>query len=127
NRSIKGSGGAIMMRALTVVLGLNTLLLALYKSYDRFAIPFSMAILIMGIAALTLLPALLSIFGRTSFFPFIPRKEEMTQQLENRKGKTMKRRNQRGRLSKGLARFVTAKPWTVIIICVVLLGGLATF
>lgn len=127
NMSIKGTGGAIMMSALTVVLGLITLLLAQYESYDRFAIPFSMAIFIMGIAALTLLPALLSIFGRTSFFPFIPRTEEMTQQLEEKKGNNIKRRQQRGRFSKGLGRFVTGKPWTVIIICVIVLGTLATF
>lgn len=127
NMSIKGAGGAIMMSALTVVLGLITLLLAQYESYDRFAIPFSMAIFIMGVAALTLLPALLSIFGRTSFFPFIPRTEEMTKQLEQKKGKTLKWRKQRGRFSKGLGRLITGKPWTVIVVCVIVLGTLATF
>lgn len=78
----KHTSGAILVSAITVVLSLSTLLLAQFGSYQRFAVPFSLVILIMGIAALTLLPALLSIFGRASFYPFIPRTEEMIQELE---------------------------------------------
>ncbi|MGR5922236.1 hypothetical protein ACT7DD_27355 [Bacillus paranthracis] len=39
--AIKASGGAIIMSALTVVLGLGTLLLAHYGAFHRFAVPFS--------------------------------------------------------------------------------------
>ena len=49
--AIKASGGAIIMSALTVVLGLGTLLLAHYGAFHRFAVPFSVAVFIMGIAA----------------------------------------------------------------------------
>ena len=66
--AIKASGGAIIMSALTVVLGLGTLLLAHYGAFHRFAVPFSVAVFIVGIAALTILPALLLIFGRIAFF-----------------------------------------------------------
>ncbi|HEX7064384.1 MAG TPA: MMPL family transporter [Bacillales bacterium] len=125
--AIKGSGGAIVMSALTVVLGLLTLLLAHYLSYDRFAVPFSLAILIMGIAALTLLPALLSLFGRIAFFPFIPRTERMAKELEEKKGKPVRGPKPRSRFSKAVGRWVTEKPWPIIIGCVIVLGGLASF
>lgn len=126
-QAIRHSGGAIMMSALTVVLGLLTLLLANYGSYHRFAVPFSLAILIMGIAALTLLPAILAIFGRASFFPFIPRTKQMTEELSVIKGKQIKQRQAHGRASKRLGKWVTKKPWTVIVVSVIILAGLASF
>lgn len=127
SRAVKGTGGAIMMSALTVVLGLVTLFLARYKSYDHFAAPFSFAILVMGIAALTLLPALLTLFGRVSFFPFIPRTEKMIKKLEEKKGKSIRRPKAKSRLSQTVGHWVTEKPWTIIIACVIVLGGLASF
>ncbi|TCP29730.1 RND superfamily putative drug exporter/hypothetical protein [Scopulibacillus darangshiensis] len=125
--AIKHSGGAILMSALTVVLGLSTLLLAHYGSYHRFAVPFSLAVLIMGLAALTLLPAILAIFGRVSFFPFIPRTKEMTKALAEKKGKTIKQRKAHGSASGFLGRIVTRRPWTIIIASVIVLGVLASF
>lgn len=125
--AIRHSGGAIFVSAITVVLSLCTLLLAQFGSYHRFAVPFSLVILIMGMAALTLLPALLSILGRAAFFPFIPRTEEMSRQLEKVKGKKVRRYHAHSRLSKNLGKWVTGKPWTVIILSVVILGVLATF
>jgi uncharacterized membrane protein YdfJ with MMPL/SSD domain len=124
-QAIRHSGGAIMVSAITVVLSLCTLLLAQFGSFQRFAVPFSLAILIMGITALTLLPALLAIFGRASFFPFIPRTEEMLAELEAKKGKKYKRRVAHSKFSRKLGNFVVGKPWTVIILSVVILGGLA--
>src|SRR5699024_12125545 len=38
-RAISGTGGAIMMSSMTTVLGLLSLGLAYYASYDRFAVP----------------------------------------------------------------------------------------
>ncbi|WP_430791472.1 MMPL family transporter [Virgibacillus flavescens] len=126
-KAIGHSGGAIMMSALTTVLGLLTLSLAQYASYDRFAVPFSLAIFVMGIAVLTFLPSILSLLGRVAFFPFIPRTEKMTQELEKKKGKRVRRPNTRSRFSKSVGHLVTTKPWTIIIICTVFLGGLALF
>jgi uncharacterized membrane protein YdfJ with MMPL/SSD domain len=125
SRAIRHSGGAIIVSAITVVLSLCTLLLAQFGSFQRFAVPFSFAILIMGVTALTLLPALLAIFGRASFFPFIPRTEEMLVALEAKKGKKYRRRVAHSEFSKKLGNFVVGKPWTVIILSVVILGGLA--
>ncbi|CAM4183776.1 MMPL family transporter [Lederbergia lenta] len=125
--ALKDSGGAIMISALTTAFGLLTLLLALYGSYHTFAVPFSLAIFIMGLAALTLLPALLSIFGRVSFFPFIPRTDSMSLALEKTKGKAVRRQKSHGKFSIWLGKFVTRKPWPIICATLILLGGLATF
>ncbi|GEL06458.1 MMPL family transporter [Rummeliibacillus stabekisii] len=125
--AIKHSGGAILVSALTVVLSLSTLLLAQYGSFHRFAVPFSLVILIMGMAALTLLPALLGILGRAAFYPFIPRTEEMSKKLEEKKGKKVRRIAPHGKFSRKIGNWVTRKPWTVIILSVVLLGALASF
>lgn len=123
--AIANSGGAILMSAMTTVIGLLTLSLAQYASYDRFAVPFSLAIFMMAIAVMTLLPAILALLGRTAFFPFIPRTEKMVEELEKKKGKPIRQWNNRSRFSKIAGHLVTDKPWRIIIICLVFLGGLA--
>lgn len=125
--AIAHSGSAIMMSALTTVLGLLTLSLAQYASYDRFAVPFSLAIFIMGVAVLTFLPAILSMLGRIAFFPFIPRTEKMARDIEKKKGKSVRHPKTRSRFSKSIGRLVTKKPWPIIIVCTIFLGGLAAF
>lgn len=125
--AIANSGGAIMMSALTTALGLLTLSLAQYASYNRFAVPFSVAIIIMGIAVLTLLPAILAILGRVAFFPFIPRTESMIKELEAKRGKPLRRPNYRSAFSRKAGRVVTHKPWIIIIITVIFLSVLAAF
>ncbi|RDW14968.1 MMPL family transporter [Oceanobacillus chungangensis] len=122
-----GTGGAIMMSSVTTVFGLLSLGLAYYASYDRFAIPFSLSIFIMGIAALTLLPAILAILGRFAFIPFIPRPEEMIQEIEKKKGKKIRRPKPSHRFGKKVGAFVTEKPWAIIIVSMIILGGLAAF
>jgi len=121
--AITGSSGAIAMSGLTVVIAMLTLLVAEYGAYERFAVPFSVAILIMGIASLTLVPALLAIFGRASFYPFVPRTTEMLHERAARKGKPIPPAAKPARNWAG--RIVTSKPWWVLGVCIVLLGGLA--
>ncbi|MNX07278.1 Membrane protein YdfJ [compost metagenome] len=123
-RAITGSSGAIAMSGFTVVLSLFALLLAEYGSYHRFAIPFSISILIMGIASLTLVPALLAIFGRVSFWPFIPRTPEMEQERARAKGRSVRERKP-GKMRIG--SFVVRRPWAVMITAVLVLGVLAAF
>lgn len=121
--AISGSSGAIAMSGLTVVLSLFTLLLAQYGAYHRFAVPFGVAILIMGIASLTLVPAMLAIIGRASFFPFVPRTPEMEEERAKRRNKAVshRKRNKDSRIG----RIVTERPWTVVIASLIILGGLA--
>ncbi|MES5957208.1 MMPL family transporter [Bacillus fungorum] len=125
--AIKESGGAIIMSALTVVVGLGTLLLAHIGSFHRFAVPFSVAVFLMGVASLTLLPALLAILGRVAFFPFIPRTNEMNEERAREKKKAIKGKESKGILSKKLGDLVIRKPWTIILLTLFLLGGLASF
>ncbi|WP_277679630.1 MMPL family transporter [Gracilibacillus dipsosauri] len=124
-QAIKGSGGAIAMSCLTTCIGLLSLGLANYASYDRFAVPFSLAIFIMGFAVLTFLPSILSMLGRVAFFPFIPRTESMVEDLAKKKGKAVRLPKERSKLRKGIGKLVTEKPWRIIVICSVFLIGLA--
>lgn len=124
-RAISDSGGAIAMSGFTVVIALLALLFAKYGVYHRFAAPFSISIFIMFIASLTLVPALLAIFGRVSFFPVIPRTPEMEEERARKKGKPAPVRKPKKNSFNG--RVVVNKPWAVVIITAVLLGSLAVF
>lgn len=119
--AVRESGGAILMSALTVVIGLATLSLAHYGAFQRFAVPFSFGVFVMGIAALVVLPAILVLIGRVAFFPFVPRTEGMAQ----RKGK--KQNKPSHKTSHKIGHFVTHKPWIVIVATLLLLGGLTVF
>lgn len=124
-QAITGSSGAIAMSGFTVVAAMLVLLLAEYGAYQRFAVPFSLSIFIMFIASLTLVPALLAIFGRGSFYPFVPRTHEMEVERAKKKGKPAPA--PRKVRESWIGRIVTTRPWAVLAITVVLLGGLATF
>ncbi|NHM32914.1 MMPL family transporter [Neobacillus terrae] len=124
-RALGGSSGAIAMSGLTVVFSLLALLLAHYGSIQRFAIPFSLSIFIMMIASLTLVPALLGIFGRISFFPFIPRTEEMIKERALRKGKPVPAIKGKHRIGTALGEFITKHPKMIAIITTILLGVFA--
>ncbi|WP_213619571.1 MMPL family transporter [Paenibacillus sp. J22TS3] len=123
-RAITGSSGAIAMSGFTVVLSLFALLLAEYGAYHRFAVPFSISILIMFIASLTLVPALLAIFGRASFWPFVPRTPEMEQERARAKGRSA-REPHKSRMRIG--SLVVRRPWAVMLVTVLVLGVLASF
>ncbi|KPV40773.1 MMPL family transporter [Alicyclobacillus ferrooxydans] len=129
-----GAAGAVAMSGLTVVLSLFTLLFAKYGSDHRFAVPFSLSILVMALAGITLVPALLAILGRMAFFPFIPRTEEMRRISGAKRGvKSMSRRQATrgsgtpGRFSQAIGRIVSTRPWPVVIASVIVLGILASF
>ena len=126
-QAISGTGGAIMMSSISTALGLLSLGLAYYASYNRFAVPFSISIFIMGIAALTLLPAILALLGRFAFIPFIPRPEEMIQEIEKKKGKKLRRPKPSNRFGKKIGAVVTEKPWAIIIVSIIILGGFSCF
>ncbi|WNR43207.1 MMPL family transporter [Paenibacillus roseipurpureus] len=125
--SFGGSTGAIGMSGLTVIVSLLGLLFAHYGSNHRFAIPFSVAILIMAIASLTLVPALLAIIGRVSFFPFIPLTPDMRAEKEARKGKRIREQKPVSAMNAALGRIVTEKPKSVLVISLLILISLAAF
>ncbi|GGH39175.1 MMPL family transporter [Paenibacillus segetis] len=125
-RAFKDSSGAIAMSGFTVVMALLVLLFAKYGAVHRFAIPFSLSILIMGIASLTLVPALLAIFGRVSFFPQIPRTPEMEAERARENGKTQpKIVKSNKKVGNWIGKIVTKRPWMVVVVTLVLLGAFA--
>jgi len=68
-RALSRVGESITFSAATVIAALLTLLLAAFGLYSSLGAPLAIAIAIMLMAGLTLLPALLAIFGRAAFWP----------------------------------------------------------
>jgi putative drug exporter of the RND superfamily len=62
-------GESISASAGTVILALLTLLLASFGIYHDLGVPLALGVAVMLLAGLTLLPALLAIFGRAVFWP----------------------------------------------------------
>jgi RND superfamily putative drug exporter len=62
-------GESITASAGTVIVALLTLLLATFGVYSDLAVPLAVGVGVMLLAGLTLLPALLAIFGRAVFWP----------------------------------------------------------
>ncbi|QXE01361.1 MMPL family transporter [Terribacillus sp. DMT04] len=124
-RSLTSAGGAIAMSGLTVIVAMLVLLVADYGSINRFAIPFGIAIFIMLLASLTLVPALLTIIGRASFFPFIPRTEEMQEKRAQKKGKPVRTKKPHNKFGKSIGNMVVRHPWKIAIGTIIILGILA--
>lgn len=124
--AFKDSSGAIAMSGFTVVIALLVLLLTKYGAVHRFAVPFSLSILIMALASLTLVPALLAILGRASFYPFVPRTPEMEEEHRRSKGKAARvRSNKKTKVGGTIGTIVTKRPWLIVIITIVFLGTAA--
>jgi RND superfamily putative drug exporter len=62
-------GESITFSAATVIAALLSLLFATFQIYSNLGIPLAIGIGVMLLAGLTLLPALLAIFGRVAFWP----------------------------------------------------------
>lgn len=104
-------GESISFSAATVIVALLSLLLASFQIYSYLGIPLAIGVFLMLLAGLTLLPALLAIFGRAVFWPLKP---------QNRKSKKF------GLWGKVCAR-VVQRPVLVMVVGVVFFGGLALF
>ena len=65
------TGESVTFSAGTVIAALLTLLLATFGLYSSLGVPLAIAIALMLAAGLTLLPALLAIFGRAAFWPSV--------------------------------------------------------
>ncbi len=101
-------GESITGSASTVVLALLSLSLADFGLYKDLGPPLAIGIAVMLIAGLTLLPALLAIFGRATFWPFKLRQQEL----------------QAGIWGRTASRFVR-RPVLSLMIGVVVFGALA--
>lgn len=68
-RAMARVGESITASAATVVLALLSLLLASFGLYHDLGVPLAVGIAVILLAGLTLLPALLAVFGRAAFWP----------------------------------------------------------
>lgn len=60
----------------TVFLAMLTLFTTVFEPYNHFAPVFSMAVVVILLAGLTLIPSIFALMGRRAFWPFIPQVEK---------------------------------------------------
>jgi RND superfamily putative drug exporter len=101
-------GESITFSAATVVAALLSLLFATFQIYSNLGVPLAIGIGVMLLAGLTLLPALLAIFGRAVFWP-----------TKNRAGDPVQ-----GAWGKTAGRIV-GRPAVPLIVGVIVFGALA--
>jgi RND superfamily putative drug exporter len=101
-------GESITFSAFTVIAALLSLLFASFEIYSDLGIPLAIGIAVMLLAGLTLLPALLAIFGRAAFWPSKNRAGASTQGAWGR-----------------IAARVVKRPGVALAIGVVAFGGLS--
>ncbi len=71
-RGVERVGESIIFSAATVIAALLSLLLATFGVYHGLAIPLAIGIALMVLAGVTLVPAVLAVFGRALFWPAQP-------------------------------------------------------
>jgi putative drug exporter of the RND superfamily len=77
-RAVERVGESIVFSAGTVITALLSLLLATFGIYHGLAVPLAIGIALMVLAAVTLVPAVLALFGRALFWPAHPRTGQRT-------------------------------------------------
>lgn len=109
-KALSRVGESITFSAATVIAALLSLLFATFQLYSYLGAPLAIGIGLMLLAGLTLLPALLAIFGRAVFWPAKRTKEETKYGFW-------------GRVSSS----VIQHPVTVLVVGIAIFGGLALF
>ena len=71
--TMRGVGGAVASAGATILIASVVLLLATLKSYQALGPVIAVAVALMMLAAITLVPAVLTIVGRSAFWPARPR------------------------------------------------------
>ena len=72
-RTMRGVGGAVASAGATILIASAALMFAILRSYQSLGPVIAIAVGLMMLAALTLIPALLTIIGRRAFWPMQPR------------------------------------------------------
>ena len=74
-RTMRGVGGAVASAGATILVACAALALATLRSYQALGPVIALAVALMMLASLTLIPSVLTIFGRRAFWPVQPRLE----------------------------------------------------
>ena len=109
-RAVERVGESIVFSAATVIAALLSLLLATFGVYHGLAIPLAIGIALMVLAGVTLVPAVLVLFGRALFWPAHPKPGQRTSGAWGR-----------------LAGRVVSRPAAALLIGVLGLSALAVF
>ena len=72
-RTMRGVGGAVASAGATILIASAALMFATLRSYQTLGPVIAIAVGLMMLAALTLIPALLTILGRRAYWPIQPR------------------------------------------------------
>ncbi|MYD65620.1 MAG: MMPL family transporter, partial [Chloroflexi bacterium] len=75
-RTMRGVGGAVASAGATILVASAALWFAILRSYQSLGPVIALAVALMMLAALTLIPAVLTILGRRAFWPLQPRLAE---------------------------------------------------
>ena len=116
-RSMATSGKAVMVSALTVVIALSGTTLVNIQAFRSMGLGAMIAVAIAGLAALTLLPALLGVVGT--------RVNKLRLRLRRRRGIESDEATATGRLWHRWAMIVMRRPWIALVGSVALLAILA--
>ena len=108
-RAVATVGELITFSALIVMAALMSLIIAQFSFYQALGPALAIGIALMLIAGLTLLPALLAIFGRAVFWPSRARLDE----------------NPRANIYGRIAAFVVRRPMPVAVIGAIVFGAIA--
>ncbi|MGM9929153.1 MAG: MMPL family transporter [Bacillus sp. (in: firmicutes)] len=73
NRAMRNVSEPIFFSGATVIVSVLMLFFASDAAYRNFAPVFAIAMLIIVLGGITLVPALFTLFGKTAFWPFIPK------------------------------------------------------
>ncbi len=116
-RTMAGVGGAVASAGGTILIAAAILLFAELRSYQALGPVIMIAVALMMLAALTLIPAILVILGRTSYWPFRPR-------YRPRAATDKAANDSDGAIYGRIATFVLARPAAVLTATVLFLGAL---
>ncbi len=108
-RAVATVGESITFSALIVMAALMSLIIAQFSFYQALGPALAIGIALMLIAGLTLLPALLAIFGRAVFWPSRARLDE----------------NPRANIYGRIAAFVVRRPMPVAVVGAIIFGAIA--
>ena len=108
-RAVATVGESITFSALIVMAALMSLIIAQFNFYQALGPALAIGIALMLMAGLTLLPALLAIFGRAVFWPSTARLDE----------------NPRANIYGRIAAFVVRRPMPVAVVGAIIFGAIA--
>ena len=120
-RTMRGVGGAVASAGATILVACVALGLATLRSYQALGPVIAIAVALMMLAAVTLIPAVLTVFGRRVFWPMQPRLEtEATTQVDWR-------RTVYGRVGAVVLRRPVATLVVMVLGLAVLVAGLTSY